>query len=210
MTGSAHHERSPHHRSVRRRLDRRIAASVLLLLVLTVSWTRDALAAFTAPKTAGPMTFTTATVTLTTNPTSALLSYSSMRPGDSVTNGMVVTNTGNAPLRYAISSSATNADGKGLKDQLALTVKTVDATTPGVPCDNFDGTQVYSGDLDSTGGKLVGDNAQGAQAGDRSLAASSSETLCFRAGLPQSTGNSYAAATTTATFTFDAEQTANN
>ena len=79
-----------------------------------------------------------------------------------------------------------------------------------MPCDNFDGTQLYSGDLDSTAGKLVGDNTQGAQAGDRALAASGSETLCFRASLASSTGNAYQGATTTATFTFDSEQTANN
>jgi hypothetical protein len=156
------------------------------------------------------MTFTSGTVTLTTSPTSALLTYANMQPGDSVTNSITVTNTGNSQLRYAVSSSATNADGKGLKDQLVLTVKAVDATTPGTPCNDFDGTELYSGDLDSTAGKLVGDSAQGAQAGDRVLAASANEILCFRAHLPLSTSTAYQSATTTGTFTFAAEQTANN
>jgi len=102
------------------------------------------------------------------------------------------------------------ADGKALKDQLVLTVKTIDVTTPGTPCDNFDGTQLYTGDLDSTAGKLVGDNTQGSQAGDRSLNAAANEILCFRAALPLATANAFQAATTTATFTFDSEQTANN
>jgi hypothetical protein len=128
-----------------------------------------------------------------------------------VTNSLVIANAaGSAALRYAISATATNSDGKGLKDQLTLVIKTVDVTTPGTPCDNFDGTQLYSGDLDSTAGKLVGDSAQGAQAGDRNLAVGVSETLCFRATLPTTTGNASKSATTTATFTFDAEQTANN
>jgi Camelysin metallo-endopeptidase len=196
--------------SVLRRRDARLAASVLLVLVLGLAWTRDTLAVFTDSDANGSNTFTAATIALSLNPTSALITYSNMQPGDSVTNSIVVTNSGNATLRYAISSAATNVDGKALKDQLTLTIKTIDVTTPGTPCDNFDGTQLYTGDLDSTAGKLVGDNTQGAQAGDRSLAGSANETLCFRASLPLSTGNAYQGATTTATFTFDSEQTANN
>ena len=196
--------------AVLRRTDARIAASVLLVLVLAMGWTRDTLAVFTDSDANGSNTFTASTISLTLNPTSALITYSNMQPGDSVTNSIVVTNNGGSQLRYAISSSATNTDAKGLKDQLVLTIKTIDVTTPGVPCDNFDGTQLYTGDLDSTAGKLVGDSAQGAQAGDRTLNASANETLCFRASLPLATGNTYQGATTTATFTWDSEQTANN
>src|SRR5690242_4569686 len=42
----------------------RVAASVLLVVVLAVSWTQDVLAAFSGTKSAGPMTFTSGTVTL--------------------------------------------------------------------------------------------------------------------------------------------------
>ena len=56
----------------------------------------------------------------------------------------------------------------------------------------------------------IGNPASGADAGDRVIAAASSETLCFRLTLPIGTGNAYQGATTTTTFTFDAEQTANN
>jgi spore coat-associated protein N len=178
----------------------------LLGLIATTS----SLGVFTDSATVGSNSFTTGTVDISTSPTSALVTYSGMAPGDQVTNPLVVTNAGSLQLRYAISSSATNADGKGLKDQLTLTIKTIDVTTPGVPCDNFDGTQLYSADLDGTTGALVGSNAQGAQAGDRTLNASASETLCFRVQLPSSTGNGFQNATTTGTFTFDAEQTANN
>jgi hypothetical protein len=195
---------------VLRRTEARIAASVILVLVLVTVWSRDALAAFTAQRSAGPTTVTAATVQLSVNPTSAVVSYSGMQPGGSVTNSAVVTNSGNAALRYAISSSATNADAKALKDQLALTIKSIDVTTPATPCDNFDGTQLYTGDLDSTAGRLVGDSTQGSQAGDRTLTAAASETLCFRATLPLATSSVYQGATTTATFTFASEQTANN
>ena len=193
-----------------RRTHVRVAASVLLVLVLGAAWSRDALALFTAQAAAGPTTFTSATVQLSITPAGVVLSFSGMTPGDSVTNSAVVTNSGSAALRYAITASATNADGKALKDQLVLTVKTIDATTPGTPCDDFDGTQLYTGDLDSTAGTLVGDSTQGSQEGDRTMSAAASETLCFRAALPLATGSSFEGATTTATFTFHAEQTANN
>lgn len=189
---------------------RKTAATVVVLAAFAGLLSLSAWAVFTDTASVGSNTFTTGTVDISTSPASALVTYSNMAPGDTVTNSLVVTSAGSLDLRYAISSSATNADAKGLKDQLTLTIKTIDVTTPATPCDNFDGTQLYTGDLDGTTGKLVGDNAQGAQAGDRPLAASASETLCFRVNLPLSTGNSFQNATTTATFTFDAEQTKNN
>ena len=57
---------------------------------------------------------------------------------------------------------------------------------------------------------MFGDVAQGFQAGDRTLIAGASENLCVLVALPLATGNAYQSATTTATFTFNAEQTANN
>jgi spore coat-associated protein N len=183
-------------------------AMVTGLVALSVP---DTSALFTDTDAVGANTFTNSTIALTVSPTSALVSYSGMLPGDSVTNSIQVTNAaGSSALRYAISSSATNADALALKDQLVLTIKTVDVTTPATPCDNFDGTQLYTGDLDSTAGKLVGDNTTGAQAGDRPLAAGASEYLCFQVSLPIGTSNTYKLATTTATFTFDSEQTKNN
>ena len=190
---------------------KKLAITAFLLAAFAAAVTRTTMAAFTSVATNPGNAFTAATIGISTSPTSALVTFSGMIPGDSVTNPIVVTNApGSASLRYAVASSSTNADGKALKDQLALTIKTVDVTTPGTPCDNFDGTQLYTGDVDSTAGKLVGDNAQGAQAGDRTLAPSASETLCFRVNLPTGTANAYQNAATTATFTFDAEQTVNN
>jgi hypothetical protein len=60
------------------------------------------------------------------------------------------------------------------------------------------------------GTKVIGDSAAGQQTGDRTLAAGGSEVLCLQVSLPSATGNTYQAKTTTATFTFDAEQTTNN
>ena len=57
---------------------------------------------------------------------------------------------------------------------------------------------------------ILGSSAQGAQAGDRNLAAAANETLCFRVALPSGTGNAFQSATAVTTFTFDAEQTSSN
>jgi len=137
------------------------------------------------------------------------LSISPLMPGDSITDDVVVENDGAAQLRYSIATATTNPDTKLLRDALNLTVKTIDVTTPGTPCDNFDGTTLYTGLLGASTA-AVGSPAAGAQAGDRTLAGLTNETLCFRLLLPLATGNAYAAATAVTTFTFDAEQTANN
>jgi len=188
----------------------KVLASIFVLVMMGGAMTLGSNAVFTDSAVLGTNTFATGTVDISTSPASALFSVSAMMPGDTTTQSLTVSNSGNAQLRYAISATATNADGQALKDQLALTIKTVDVTTPGTPCDDFDGTQIYTGDLDGTTGALVGSSAQGAQAGDRLLDASNNEVLCFRVSLPLATGNAAQGAATVATFSFDAEQTANN
>ena len=169
------------------------------------------LAVLNSQATVGSNTFTTGSVSIVTDhPSTAIVSFNAMMPGDSVgPNPLIVTNDGGASLRYAVSSVATNTDTKGLKDALTLTIKTIDATTPASPCNDFDGTQLYSGDLDSAAGKLIGDNTQGNNTGDRTLASGVSETLCFKVSFSSSASGPTGAATT-ATFTFDAEQTSSN
>jgi hypothetical protein len=160
------------------------------------------LAIFTDSQSVGGNAFTTGTITLGLAPASALLTSAAMMPGDSVNGSLVVSNTGTGQLRYAMTSSSTNADAKALRDQITLTIRTL-----GTSCAVFDGTSLYAGALSAA---ALGNTAQGAQAGDRTLNASSSETLCFRASLALATGNTFQGAATTTTFTFDAEQTANN
>jgi predicted ribosomally synthesized peptide with SipW-like signal peptide len=188
-----------------RRFTRRRGLLGLLLLgltlpsvgtsVLTIAW-------FTDSESLGANAFTAGTIDISTSPATALLTAGAMMPGDTINGTLVVTNSGSAQLRYALSASATNADGKALRGVIQLTVKTL-----GTSCASFDGTSLYAGTL---GDGAFGSSAPGADSGDRTLNAATSETLCFRAQLPTSTGNAYQGATTTATFTFDAEQTANN
>ncbi len=154
-------------------------------------------------------TFSPGTVDISTTLVSALITFGNMSPSDSTTQSLVVRNIGASELRYAMITSATDPDGEGLRDQLQLTIRTIDISTPATPCDDFDGTLLY-GPAGALSAGAIGSIAPGAQAGDRVLAAGASETLCFRVGLPPATGNAYQNATTTATFTFDAEQTANS
>ncbi len=192
----------------------KLALSGVLLLGVSGLVTVGTLAMFTDSQSVGANAFSAGTIDLTATPSSALVTFSNMMPGDTVTDDLVLSNAGLESLRYSVTSTATNTDSKSLKDQLVLTVKTVDATTPSAPCDNFDGTQLYTGDVDSSAGKIVGDSATGqhgvaATGGDRTLAASASETLCFSVNMPSSTGNAFQGSATTATFVFDAEQTKN-
>lgn len=198
-------------RQDRRRRRRRLLGLVIGALgVVSLGAGQLSLAVFTDQETV-PGTFSSGSVILDDVKIDALtLSTAGMVPGDTVTDDVVVENDGSVQLRYALSTTSTNADAKSLRDVLTLTVKTIDVTTPGTPCDNFDGTSVLAATVLGASGAGFGSPAVGAQAGDRTLAAAANETLCFRVTLPSGTGNAYQAATTTTTFTFDAEQTANN
>ena len=196
----------------RRRRTRRVLGLLLLFLLLipSVGATYLTLALFTDQETV-TADFTTGTIDLDGTKIDALvLTTSALMPGDTVTDDVVVENDGTAQLRYAMTTSSTNADSKALRDALTLTIKTIDVTLPATPCDNFDGAStLYSGALGASTAKF-GNPAQGSDSGDRTLNAGANETLCFRVSLPSGTGNSYQGATTTTTFTFDAEQTSNN
>lgn len=165
-------------------------------------------AVFTDQTTIGANTFSTGTIDLTTSPTSAAISFSGMLPGDVVTAPVTVSNTGTAQLRYAVTSTTTE---NTLAAQLSMVIKTGVTT-----CTNAgfagSGSSVYAaGPLGTTAEmSVIGDRTQGNQSGDRVLSSSGSEVLCVQVTLPLATGNGYQGLTTTATFTFYSEQTANN
>ncbi len=179
----------------------------LLLAPLVAVGANLANGLFTDTATTTGNTISTSTVDISVAPTSAVVSYSGMMPGDVVTAPLTVTNAGTAQLRYAVSSTTTE---NVLAAELDLQIK-VGVTT----CTNggfaADGTSLYGpADLGSTTGiNVMGNPTAGSQAGDRTLNAAANEILCIRVSLPSgSTLNS--AITTTATLTFAAEQTANN
>ena len=152
--------------------------------------------------------FSTGTLDIGTSPTTALVTFSDMAPGDEVTAEITVSNAGSLDLRYAVTSTTTEDT---LAAQLDLTIKSGVTTCTNAGFDT-DGTVVYAtGDLGSTTGiDVIGDPTQGDDTGDRTLATSADEDLCFNVELPSSTGDSFQGLTSTATFTFAAEQTDNN
>lgn len=164
----------------------------------------DSLAVFTDSEANAANVFGSGTIVIDGSPGSAAVTLSNMAPGDSVISPLIITNNGSLPMRYAMSTSTTNADGKNLHNQLELTIR----LKTGALCSAEDGVVLYGPAALALG--AIGSNAQGSQAGDRTLAAAANETLCFKVQLPLSTGNAFQNAATTATFTFDAEQTANN
>lgn len=166
---------------------------------------------FTDSDAVGANVFSTGTVILTTSPTTALVSFSAMAPGDVDNGTMTVTNGGSLQLRYAVTSATTEDT---LAAQLDMTIwdEAAEVTVDSICDTTAPATVLYSpADLGSVSGvNVIGDPATGSQTGDRTLAASAVETLCFRVELPSSTGNTYQNLTSTATLTFASEQTKNN
>jgi len=190
---------------------KKLAATAIVLGLLATLMSMSALALFTDTASVPSNSFSTGTVDISTSPISALVTFSNMAPGDQVTAPITVSNSGSLELRYAVTSTTGIEAVPSLAAQLDLTIKSgvTNCTNAGF---GADGTVIYSpGDLGSPAGvNVIGNPAQGAQAGDRTLAASANEVLCFNVSLPLSTGNTYQGMTSTATFAFQAEQTKNN
>jgi hypothetical protein len=181
----------------RRRRRRGLIALLLSACLLTLGSGALSLAIFTDTD-ASTGSFAVGSIDINTNP-AVLFTATGMMPGDTVNATLAVSNDGSAQLRYAMS---TTDDGDPLADQLTATIK-----DEGTDCATFDGATLYSGALS---GAAIGDASQGADAGDRTLNAAAAENLCFRVTLPGSTDDTFQGASTDVTFTFDAEQTANN
>lgn len=197
---------------------RRRRRPILLALLMTgtalmaATGATMSLALFTSQQAVAGNAFTTGTIVLSVTPASAIFTSAAMMPGDVVPVGVpgapvTVSNAGTGTFRYAITGASTDTDTKHLDTQLLITIRQADA---GGGCAAFTGTSLFSGVVPVGPINLVGDPTPGAQAGDRTLAGGVNETLCFKASLPIGTLIAYQGATSTYTFTFIAEQTANN
>ncbi len=140
-------------------------------------------------------TFNAGTVIIDATPAELEFDVDPLMPGDETEADVNVANTGTGDLRYAMSTAASGALAPGL----ALTVY------EGTCADK--GTSLGRAALNGYG---FGSAATGAQSGDRALLAGADEDFCFVVDLPLGAGDEYQDAAATATFTFDAEQTANN
>ena len=178
------------------------------------------LALFTSSVAVGGNGFTTGTIVLGVSvggnaaPPAIIFTAGAMMPNDNVPalvpgQAVLISNSGTAQLRYAISGTSTNPDTKALNTALLIIVRQPDGNA-GASCAAFTGNLLFSGVVPTGGVNMVGNPLAGNQAGDRTLNSGASETLCFKASLPQATGNAFQGATSTYTFTFAAEQTASN
>jgi hypothetical protein len=172
-------------------------AVVIALSVVSVGAGAMSLAIFTDTA-ASTGTFTSGTIDITTSPTVAF-TVGAMMPGDASTQALTIANAGTGAMRYSLTTVATNTLGAAL----TLTVK-----TQGTNCTAFDGTTVLA--ATTLNGAAIGSPTQGADTGDRVLAAATNEVLCFRVSLPLATANALQGISSAVTFTFNAEQTANN
>ncbi len=124
----------------------------------------------------------------------ATLTTSNMKPGDVKYAPLTMENAGTLGFSYSMSTSATNADTKGLAGQLVAGVK-IAASCDATGYDALTATTVA---------------AEGALSNlaisSRTLASAASEVLCFKVSLPSSTGDTFQNASTNATFTFSATQ----
>lgn len=186
----------------------KVMLTLAVVALAIAAFVVSSLALFTDTANIGSNTFSTGTVDIATAPASAAFTPPPMAPGDEVVAEIDVQNNGTLDLRYAVTSTTT-------EDVLASTlVLTVRAGVTDCSVANWDATGSVIAAADvlgrTTTEPVFGNVASGAQAGDRTLAASASELLCFHVELPSATGNGSQGLTTTATFNFVAEQTRNN
>ncbi|HEV8545061.1 MAG TPA: TasA family protein [Candidatus Limnocylindrales bacterium] len=184
----------------RRRRRRGVVALLAGLSALTIGAGSVSLALFTDSD-SSTWSFTTGTIDIESNP-AVVTAVTGLMPGGMAADSLTISNAGTATLRYAMSTAATNALG----GQLTVAVRAEDA---GGGCAAFTGAIIVASGT-TLNGAGFGSSVQGAQAGDRVLAGGASEVLCFQVSLPLSTDNTFQGAASAATFTFNAEQTANN
>ena len=132
-----------------------------------------------------------------------------LAPGAATRGRHIVENTGGQPLRYTLTSSSVDGDGKGLRNVVWVTIKAADPASPDASCDTFDGSTLYAGPLGATSAGF-GDPRIGGHAGDRLLAPGQRDALCFEIEMPLDAGNEFQGAVTASVWTIATEQVDGN
>lgn len=180
------------------------------------------LAVFTSTATSTGNTFTAGTLTLVISDANetdlaavtASISAAAMAPGDVTTGFVDLKSSGSLGLRYAMTTTDTTVAGAANTALSAALTAGVDSRAAGSSCTAAQGgagqTQVVAaGTVLQT--LAIGNPAQGAHTGDRTLSASGgAERLCFYVTLPLSTGNAAQGGSASYTLTFAGEQTNGN
>lgn len=114
-----------------------------------------------------------------------------MLPGDRVSGSVRISNEGQLPLRYAV-TTATSDDGSGLASVLLAEVGVAQTGCGDLTPERLGGAPLAQ--------LTIGDPQSGAQPGDRTLAPGHSETLCIWVTLPHAAGDRYQDAAASAAF----------
>lgn len=163
----------------------RVAATLGVLLVFGVDGTTGA--TWSDADTITGTTIKTGRLDVKVNGLDAVTGYapldvSGLVPGTSAAAVLTVSNAGNVPLAYTVSTTGTNADGKGLFAALARKVTADAAVTPA-----------------ASGGTCAGTPLVGAT----TVAAAASGKVCVEVSLPPTAPASLAGAATDLTITVD-------
>jgi hypothetical protein len=178
----------------RRKKRRRALLAVLLSAsILTLGSGAFSLAVFSDSDSATG-SWTTGEIILDVTPDTTF-SVPGIFPGDDGVQDITVTNDGTGDLRYQMAAAAI-ADPTAMSNQLTLTVNAGTCAAPGA--------ELYTGAMN---GASFGDPTQGDDPGDRVVAATGTDALCFSWSFPLAAGNGYQGASATVQFTFNAEQT---
>jgi hypothetical protein len=173
---------------------------MLLLGVASGLVKEQTFASFTSTAIGANDPFTGGSVVLSVGETTGTLAAANLGLNKSYRTIVTVQNTGNNTLRYSL-AIAVSSGSTSLGNTLQLSIK--DGPIVSNACTG--NTVMVSGNLNGGG---FGSSAVGQQSGDRSLAASSSENLCFTITNPITQASTLTDYTTTLTYTFTAEQTA--
>lgn len=114
-----------------------------------------------------------------------------MLPGDRVSASVRVSNEGQLPLRYAV-TTATSDHGSGLASALLAEVGVARTGCGDLTAERLGGAPLAQ--------LTIGDPQSGAQPGDRTLAPGHGETLCIWVTLPHAAGDRYQDAAASAAF----------
>jgi predicted ribosomally synthesized peptide with SipW-like signal peptide len=176
---------------------KRLLIAVLGIGLISTLGAIGGLTAFTDQETTTGNAFDSGDVDLLLGTTTALVTYTNMKPGDTTgPQSLLVTNNGSLDLTYTMSTTMVTDTGTPLLgDALDLTIwEDVSQNGCTAPGTGDDGAALY-GAADLNNGAL----------GARALTSGSNETLCFRVDFPSAaTGPESASAD--ASFVFDATQ----
>jgi spore coat-associated protein N len=166
----------------------------LAVVLAAVGLTVGSGASFTASAANPGNVFTTGTLTIANTPATALLTAGSLKPGDTATGTVDITNTGSLAGDFALKTS--NVTGyAALLAQMDLVVLDCGAWTSSAPACVTGTTTVYTGKISALSNATLGSYAGGIK-----------HRYKFTTTLPSSTDDTFQGKTASVDFTWSATQ----